>query len=68
MVMMWANAPPSSSDIMWLTAEALSSASPGADEFEELTSFLGVPPRYLVGAGVSNQLHFYICIDKKSMT
>ena len=46
--------------------EAKSSTSPGTVELEEMTSFLPVPPRYLVGVGPSKQVGFRVLIDKKN--
>lgn len=68
---MWAKGPllrPSSED-GWrdtVTAEfqVSSSASPGAVAFEQLASYLVVPPRYLVVDGPSKVLRLYVCIEK----
>ena len=70
-VKIWAHGPPPSSkadcrrDVVKMSADASGSASPGAVVFEELTSFLGVPGPYLVGAGSSKQLRLYIRICKQ---
>lgn len=47
---------------MKVAADTSSSASPGTVASEELTSFLGVPGLYLVGAEPSKQMHLYIHI------
>jgi E3 ubiquitin-protein ligase SIAH1 len=70
-VKIWAHGPPPSSksdcrrDVVKMSTDASGSASPGAVVFEELTSFLVVPGPYLVGAGSSKELRFYIRICKK---
>jgi E3 ubiquitin-protein ligase SIAH1 len=70
-VKIWAHGPPPSSksdcrrDVVKMSADASGSASPGAVVFEELTSFLVVPGPYLVGAGSSKELRFYIRICKQ---
>jgi hypothetical protein len=68
-VKMWAHGPPTShrkKNNMEVEDQVSSSASPGSITSEELTSFLIVPPPYLVGAGLSRHMRFYICIDKNS--
>ena len=63
-VKIWAHGPPPSSkadcrrDVVKMATDASSSVSPSAVVFEELTSLLGVPGPYLVGAGSSKQLCF----------
>jgi hypothetical protein len=71
-VKMWSNGPPSGSplnrrtDTVLADAEAPSSATPGAVALEDLTSFLTVPPRYLVGDGPSRELPLHVRIEKNS--
>ena len=55
-----------SRDSVKAVIEAKSSTSPGTVELEEMTSFLPVPPRYLVGVGPSKQVGFRVLIDKKN--
>ena len=68
-VKIWAHGPQTSSkancrsDVVMMEAEVSSSASPSAVGFEELTSFLAVPGRYMVGAGPSKQLRLQIEIS-----
>jgi hypothetical protein len=46
--------------------EASSCTLPGDAAFDELTSFLSVPPLYLVLGGPSKLLRFYIRIEKEN--
>jgi E3 ubiquitin-protein ligase SIAH1 len=70
-VKMWANGPPLATpaanrktDIVLADFEAKSSTTPGAVEFEELTSYLTVPRRYLVGDGPSKELPLHVRIER----
>ncbi|XP_051222625.1 E3 ubiquitin-protein ligase SINA-like 10 [Lolium perenne] len=51
-------------DIVLADFEATSSATPGAITFDKLTSYLIVPPGYLVGDGPSKELPLQIRIEK----
>ena len=65
-VKMWANGPPTATrrtDTVLADVEATSSATPGAvNALEDLTSFLTVPPRYLVG----EELSLHILVEKNT--
>lgn len=71
---MWANGPASCSlahsrsraDTVNVSLEASSCALPGDVAFDELTSFLSVPPLYQVLGGPSKLLRFYIRIEKEN--
>ncbi|KAK1600871.1 hypothetical protein QYE76_018063 [Lolium multiflorum] len=70
---MWANGPASCSlahsrsraDTVNVSLEASSCALPGDVAFDELTSFLSVPPLQVLG-GPSKLLRFYIRIEKEN--
>ncbi|CAM0878960.1 unnamed protein product [Alopecurus aequalis] len=69
MIKLWANGPPSPGasrrvDTMLADVLATSSATPGAVALEDLTSFLTVPPRYLVGEGASKELPLHVRVEK----
>lgn len=71
-VKMWANGPPPGpgsaanrkTDTVLADVEAVSSSSPGLVALEDLTSYLMVPPRYLVGPAASKELPLHIRIEK----
>ncbi|CAM0949011.1 unnamed protein product [Alopecurus aequalis] len=70
-VKMWANGPRKAApaanrktDNMMTEFEATSSTTPGAVSLEDLTSYLMVPPGYLVGAGPSKELSLNIRIER----
>uniref|UniRef100_A0ACD5VIL9 Uncharacterized protein n=1 Tax=Avena sativa TaxID=4498 RepID=A0ACD5VIL9_AVESA len=71
-VKMWANGPPSGSaanrktDTVLADVEAMGSSTPGAVALEDLTSYLVVPPRYLVGAAACKELLLHIRIEKNA--
>ncbi|CAM0878961.1 unnamed protein product [Alopecurus aequalis] len=68
-IKMWANGPPtarSRTDTVLADVEATSSATPGAVALEDLTSFLTVPPRYLVGEGASKELSLHVRVEKNT--
>uniref|UniRef100_A0ACD5TST6 Uncharacterized protein n=1 Tax=Avena sativa TaxID=4498 RepID=A0ACD5TST6_AVESA len=74
-VKMWANGPPSTAsasaanrktDTVLADVEAMGTATPGAVALEDLTSYLVVPPCYLVGAAGCKELLLHIRIEKNA--
>uniref|UniRef100_A0ACD5TRY7 Uncharacterized protein n=1 Tax=Avena sativa TaxID=4498 RepID=A0ACD5TRY7_AVESA len=71
-IKMWSNGPPLTApatnrvmDIVLAEFDATSSTTPGAVAFDDqLTSYLTVPPGYLVGDGPSKELSLHIRIEK----
>ncbi|CAM0950310.1 unnamed protein product [Alopecurus aequalis] len=67
-VKMWVDGPPAEAnrktDSMLTDFDATSSTTPGAVSIEDLTSYLMVPPRYLVGAGPRKELSLHVRIGR----
>ena len=55
-------------DTLTAVIKPTSTASPGAITFNQITSFLAVPPRYLIEGRPYKVLSFCVCIKKKIMS